>query len=81
MCVYQEHNGDGSFSPVRALGGQFVSIRKKVKNKKTYLSAYWMEGRIKYLNADKMSAALKFTTTALHYPYLKGIPIDTVDTH
>ena len=33
------------------------------------------------LNADNMSAALKFATTALNYPYLKGIPIDRVDTH
>ena len=28
-----------------------------------------------------MSAALKFATTSLNYPYLKGIPIDRVDTH
>ena len=45
------------------------------------MSAYWTEGKIKYLNADNMSAALKFATTALNYPYLKGIPIDRVDTH
>ena len=40
-----------------------------------------MEVKRKYLNADNMSAALKFSTTALNYPYLKGIPIDIVDTH
>ena len=28
-----------------------------------------------------MSAALKFATTALNYPYLKGVPIERVDTH
>ena len=28
-----------------------------------------------------MSEALKFATTALNYTYLKGIPIDRVDTH
>ena len=81
VCVYQEHNGDEKFSPVRALGRRFISIRNKVKNKKTYLSAYWVEGKRKYLNAENMSAALKFSTTALNYPYLKGIPIDRVDTH
>ena len=80
MCAYQEHNGDEKFSPARALGRQFASIRNKVKNKKTYLSAYWMEGKRKYLNADNMSAALKFTTTTLNYPSLKVIPIDRVDT-
>ena len=81
MCVYQEHNGDKKFSPVRALGRMFVSILKKVKNKKTYLSAYFMEGKRKDLNADSMSAALKFATTALNYPSLKGVPIDRVETH
>ena len=40
-----------------------------------------MEGKRKYLNADNMSAALKFATTALKYPSLKGIPIYRVDTH
>ena len=81
VCVYQEHNGDERFSPVRALGRRFVSIREKVKNKKTYLSAYWMGGKRKDLNDDNMSAALKFATTTLNYPYLKGIPIHRVDTH
>ena len=40
-----------------------------------------MEGKIKELNADNMSAALKFSTTVLNYPYLKGIPIYRVNTH
>ena len=81
MCVYQEHNGDEKFRPVRALGRRCVSIRKKVSNKKIYLSAYLVGGRRKDLNADNMSAALKFATTTLNYPYFKGIPIDRVDTH
>ena len=40
-----------------------------------------MEGKRKDINAENMSAALKFETTALNYPYLKGIPMDRVDTH
>ena len=40
-----------------------------------------MEGKIKYLKADNMSSALKFATTALNYPSLKGVPIDRVETH
>ena len=52
-----------------------------MKNKKTHLSEYWVKRKIIDLNADNMSAALKFTTTALNYPYLKGIPIEIVDTH
>ena len=81
VCVYQEHNGYEKFSLVRALGRRFVSILNKVKNNKTYLSAYWMEGKRKDLHADTMSAVLKFATTPLNYSYLKGIPIDRADTH
>ena len=81
MCVYQEHNGDEKFSPVRALGRRSVSIRNKVSNKNIYLSAYWFGGRRKNLNAENIREALKFATTALNYPPLKGIPIDRVDTH
>ena len=79
VCVYQEHNGYEKFSPVRALGRRFVSIRNKVNNKETYLSVYLVGGRRKYLNAENMSAALKFATTVLNYPSLKWIPIDRVD--
>ena len=28
VCVYQEHNGDEIFNPVRALGRRCISIRK-----------------------------------------------------
>ena len=81
MCVYQEHNRDENFIPVSSLGRRYVSIRRKLSNKKTYLSAYWVGGIQKYLTAENMSAALKFATTALNYPSLKGIPIDRGDTH
>ena len=81
MCIYQEHNADEKFIPVMALGRRCVSIRRNFSNKKTYLSAYWFGGRRKDLTAENMSAALKFATTALNYPYLKGITIDRVDTH
>ena len=66
---------------MRELGRRFVSIQNKVNNKKTYLSAYWVGGRRKYLNAENMSAALKNSTTELNYPSLKGIPIERVDNH
>ena len=81
MFFYQEHNGDKKFSPVRELGRRFLSIRNKVKNKKTYLSAYWVEDKRKDLNVENMSATLKFATTVLNYPYLKVIPIERVYTH
>ena len=52
-----------------------------MSDKKTYLSAYWVGGRRKDLNAENMSAVLEFATTALNYTSLKGIPIDRVYTH
>ena len=52
VFIYQEQNGDEKFIPVRALGRRCVSIRNKVSNKKTYLSAYWVGGRRKDLNAE-----------------------------
>ena len=45
------------------------------------MSAYWAEGKRKDLNAENMSASLKFSATALNYPSLKGIPIDRLDTY
>ena len=80
VCVYQEHNRDEKFIPVSSLGRRCVSIRRKLSNKKTYLSTYWVGGIQKYLTAENMSAALKFATTTSNYPSLKGIPIDRVDT-
>ena len=52
-----------------------------MKTKNAYLSAYWVGPRRKDLNSENRSAALKFATTKLNYPSLKGIPIDRVDTH
>ena len=43
--------------------------------------AYWVGGRRKDLNAENMSAALKFETITLNYPSLKGITIVRGDTH
>ena len=80
VCVYQEHNEDENFIPVRALGSQCVSIRKKLSYKKTYLSEYWVGGRQNNLTSESMSISLKFSATAFNYPSLKGIPIDRLKT-
>ena len=80
-CVFINKNGDEKFILVRVLRRRLVSIRNKVRNKKTYFSEYWVDGNKEYLNAENISVALKFATTALNYPYLKGIPIDRVETH
>ena len=38
VCVYQEHNGDEKFIPVRALGRRFILIQNKVKKKDILVS-------------------------------------------
>ena len=75
MYVYQEHNIVENFGPLRALGRRCVSIRQNMSNKKTYLSAYWVDGKRKDVTADNMSAALKFAATALYYLYLEVITV------
>ena len=67
--------------PSEGIGEAVCINAKKVKNRKTSLSAYCMEGERKDFNAHNMSAALKFATTALNFPSLKRIPIDRVYTH
>ena len=55
--------------------------QKTFINKKTYLSEYWIGGRRKDLTAENISTELKFATTELNYPSLKGVPIYIVYTH
>ena len=52
-----------------------------MSNRKTYFSAYWVDGKHKYVTGDNKSAALKFVVTVLDYPYLKGITVKRVDNH
>ena len=46
-----------------------------------YFLANWVGGKGKDLTADNTSVELKFVATVLNYPYLKGIPVDRVNTH
>ena len=69
VCVYKYQNGDAKFSSFGALGRQCVSIPKKMSNKNTYLSSYWVEGKRKDLTDDNMSAVLKFATTSTKIPF------------
>ena len=45
------------------------------------MSAYWVGGRRKDINADEMSAASKLVTIASNHPSLKGITRYRVETH
>ena len=52
-----------------------------MSNRKTYLSAYRVDGKRKDVTADNMIAVLKFAATTLDYLYLKDIPVNTVNIH
>lgn len=81
VCVHQEHNGDSTHCPVRALGRRFVHIRSNTCDSTTYLSAFFVhQARFNVTDKD-MRYALKQAASALSYPALKGIPIDRIDTH
>ena len=55
--------------------GGVSQYTKKIINRKTYLSAYWVDGKRKDVTADNMSAELKFAATALYYLYLEVITV------
>jgi len=82
VCVYQEHNLDERFSPVRALGRRYCHVRHHSNNNmKTYLSVYWEKGVHHDVKAEDISMALKRAACFLDYPSLKSIPIKRIDTH
>ena len=81
VCVDQEHPGYVKLTPVRELGRWCVSTRQKMSNRKTSLSAYWVDGKRKDVTADNMTVVLNFVAITLYYTSLKGIPDKRVDTH
>ena len=50
-------------------------------NRKTYLSEYWVNYKRKDFTADNMSTEIKIAATILDYPYLKGIPVEIMNTN
>ena len=74
-------NGDEEFSPVWELGRRCIPIRNQTRNRKTFLSSFWVDGKRKDVTAENIGSALKFSAKALDCPSPKGIPIERVDTH
>ena len=58
-----------------------VHIRQHTNNKKTWLSAYFVDGKRKDVTVEQMGKSLKFAAGALDYPAAKGISTDRIDTH
>jgi hypothetical protein len=82
VCIYHKTNGDLLNCPVRALSRCYLHLRKHQADSKTFLSAYFEEGR-KQADAtnEDVSKAIKCAGLALGYPTKKGIPIARLDTH
>jgi hypothetical protein len=81
VCMYQQHNGEPLWCPVRALARRVIHLRKHNAVGKDYLSAYFVDGPRMDVTAEDISKHLKLAAGLLHYPTQKGIPIEQVDTH
>jgi hypothetical protein len=80
VCVYQQHNGEPLWCPVRALARRVIHMQKHNAVGKDYLSAYFVNGTCKDVTAEDISKHLKLAVGLLHYPTRKGIPIERVNT-
>jgi hypothetical protein len=81
VCVHQEANGEAFNCPVKALTRRVIHIRKNGGNPKTLLSAFYLDGIWYNVTGEDISKGLKMAATLLHYPMMRGIPIDCIDTH
>ena len=81
VCVNQGTNREEHNCAVRALGRRYISIRRQSPGVKTFLSAYWAEGKRCDVNDEDMRTNLKWAAVELNYPTKKGIPEELVDTH
>ena len=76
--------GHPSFDCVRALGRRYLHIRANVSGSplwKTYVSAYFVEGKRHDVSDKDMREGLKWAAAKLDYLNERGIPLDRVDTH
>ncbi len=81
VCVHQEANGEAFNCPVKALAPRVIHLRKNGRNDKTLLSAFYPDG-IRYdVTREDISKGLKMAAMLLHYPEMRGIPIECIDTH
>ena len=81
VCIHQEHNGDAHHCPVRALGRRYVHIRNNTHDSSTFLSAFFVNtARFDVTDRD-IRCSVKRAARELHYPSLKGIPVERIDTH
>ena len=81
VCVHHEANGDSFLCPIRALGRRYCHIRSHIQDRKTLLSAYWVNGERHNLTDTEVRTALKKAADELNYSQGCGIPLERIDTH
>jgi hypothetical protein len=81
VCVHQEANEEVFNCPVKALACRVIHIRENKGDHKTLLSAFYSDGARYDVTGEDISKGLKMAATLLHYPTMRGIPIECIDTH
>lgn len=81
VCINHEHNGDNVHCAVRALGRRYLHIRQYSTSDTTPLSAYFADGKAKFVTDQHIREAIKRAATALMYPTTRGTPISLINTH
>jgi len=71
----QEHNGDTSHCPVRALGHWYMHICANSHDLSTFLSAFFVNNASFDVTDRNIRFGIKRAASALQYPVMKGIPI------
>ena len=77
VCINYHTNGESILCPVRAIGRRYAHITTNRYKHETFLLSYWI-GDEKYM---MLRSAPKATAVALHYPEMKRIHINMIDTH
>ncbi len=81
VCVHQEAIGEAFNCPVMVLACQVIHLRENGGDNKALLSAFYLDG-IRYdVTREDVSKGLKMAAMLLHYPAMRGIPIERIDTH
>ena len=82
VCIFHHANGEDITCPVRALGRQYVHIRRNAPGDylDLPLSTYFVNDVECHLRDTDIREALKDAAVELGYPD-RGIPKDRVDTH
>ena len=81
LCVYQDHNYDGYYSPVQVFCCRYVHNCSLSADQTTPLSVYLENDQHNYVKAENMRKNIKFLALQLEYPGAKGIPIGGIGTH